>query len=61
MMYVRTQANVSIPEYKYACVNAKIHMLTQCLYNDKLMLILPNIKYRGKIYVYILYVRRKLI
>ena len=39
-----TQVNVSIPEYKYACVNAEIHMLTHCLFNGKLMLIFPNIK-----------------
>ena len=40
----KTQANVSIPEFRYAYVNAEIHMLTHCLYNDKLMLIFPNIK-----------------
>ena len=39
-----TQANASIPEYIYAYVNAEIHMLTHCLYNDKLMLIFPNKK-----------------
>ena len=39
-----TQANVSIPEYKYAYANAEIHMLTHCLYNDKLMVIFLNIK-----------------
>ena len=39
-----TQANVSIPEYKYAYVNAEIHMLTHCLYNGELMFIFPNIK-----------------
>ena len=57
-----TQANVSIPEYKYAYVNAEIHMLTHCLYNGKLMLIFPNIykKKQGKIHVYILYAKRKL-
>ena len=40
----KTQANVSIPEYKYACVNMEIHMLTHYLYNDNLILIFPNIK-----------------
>ena len=39
-----TQANLSIPEYKYVYVNAEIHMLTHIPYNGKLMLIFPNIK-----------------
>ena len=40
MTYVRRKLMLVFRNY----VNMEIHMLTHCLYNDKLMLIFPNIK-----------------